>query len=51
MEAEFDGLVVVGTFSVITGAPEGHNVVEEWQVDPNGIIESAKSRLVCKWYN
>lgn len=29
MEAEFDGLVAAGTFSVITAVAEGHNMVEK----------------------
>ena len=56
MDAEFAGLVAAGTFTEVSSVPEGCNIVDsrwvfKWKGDVHGVIERAKSRMVCKGYS
>ena len=52
MDAEFVGLVAAGTFTQVSGVPEGCSTADSkrvfrWKGDTHGVIERDKLRIIC----
>ena len=52
MDAEFVELVAAGTFTQVSGVPEGCSTADskrvfKWEGDTHGVIERDKLRIIC----